>query len=137
VPDSSRYAPPEVVKSGWDTIKRHPITAVDAYGFGTLIYEVFNGAFTGGDQVALAKNIPPNMQQSYKRLINTNPRARLSIGHFLEQGSRDGGFFDSPLIHMTQGIENLGMKNEQEREEFLRFVIQCPSSKDIPTPYGF
>jgi SCY1-like protein 1 len=126
VPDSTRYAPPEVVKSGWDTIKRHPITAVDAYSFGSLIYEVFNGAFIGGDQLALAKNIPPIMKQSYKRLINTNPKARLSIGHFLEQGSRSGGFFDSPLIHMTQGIESLGMKTEQEREEFLRFVIQLP-----------
>jgi SCY1-like protein 1 len=126
VPESSRYAPPEIVKSGWDTIKRHPITAVDAYGFGALIYEVFNGSFTTGEQVILAKNIPPSMQQSYKRLTNANPKARLSVGHFLEQGSRNGGFFDTPLIHVTQGVENLGMKNEQEREEFLRFVLQLP-----------
>jgi SCY1-like protein 1 len=124
VPDSNRYAPPEVVKLGWDTIKRHPITAVDAYGFGALISEVFNGAFTGAEQIALAKNIPPSMQQSYKRLINNNPKARLSVGHFLEQGSRDGGFFDTPLILLTQGIESLGMKTEQEREEFLRYVVR-------------
>ncbi|KAI9776444.1 MAG: hypothetical protein M1839_009555 [Geoglossum umbratile] len=133
VPDSNRYAPPEVAKLGWDTIKRHPITAVDAYGFGALISEVFNGAFTGGEQIALAKNIPPSMQQSYKRLINNNPKARLSIGHFLEQGSRNGGFFDTPLIHLTQGIESLGMKTEQEREEFLSGLDEL--SDDFPEEF--
>ncbi|KAH0544690.1 hypothetical protein FGG08_001195 [Glutinoglossum americanum] len=133
VPESNRYAPPEVGKSGWDTIKRHPITAVDAYSFGTLIYEVFNGAFTNSEQIALAKNIPPSMQQSYKRLTNTNPKARLSISHFLEQGSRNGSFFDTPLIHATQGIESLGMKDEQEREEFLSELDEL--SDDFPEEF--
>jgi len=108
-----------VVKSGWDTIKRNPLTAVDSFDFGILIFEVFNGSFLGGDQVGLTKNVPPSMQQSYKRLVNTNPKLRLSVGHFLEQGTKGGGFFETPLIRLTQGIESLGLKNEAEREEFL------------------
>lgn len=47
---------------------------------------------------------------------------RLSIGHFLEQGSRSGGFFDTPLIELTDGIDNLGLKSDTEREAFLRYV---------------
>jgi len=108
-----------LAKSGWDVIKRSPHTAVDSYDFGALIYEVFNGTFSGSDQVGQTKGIPPSMHSSYKRLTNVNPKARLSVGHFLEQGQRSGAFFDSPLIKLTDGVENLGVKSESEREAFL------------------
>jgi SCY1-like protein 1 len=119
VPDAGRYTPPEL-KSGWDAIKRNPIPAVDSYNFGTLIFEIFNGDFTGQDQAGQTKNIPPSMHSSYRRLVNANPKARLSVGHFMEQGRRSGGFFETPLIKLTEGVDNLGMKSEQERDEFLK-----------------
>jgi SCY1-like protein 1 len=122
VPDSNRYAPPEVAKSGWEAVKRSPVYTVDSYDFGILIFEVFNGGYLGSDQLGQTKNIPPSMHQSYKRLLNPNPKARLSVSNFLEQGRRHGGFFQTPLIHLTDGIENLGLQDEQEREEFLRFA---------------
>lgn len=75
------------------------------------------------DQVGQTKAIPHNMQPSYKRLAHANPKARLSVGHFLEQGRRQGSFFDSPLIQLTEGIENLGLKSETERETFLQYDI--------------
>ena len=95
---------------------------MDSYNFGTLIFEVFNGDFTGGDQAGQTKNIPPTMQSSYRRLVNSNPKARISVGSFLEQGRRNGGFFSTPLIKLTESVDSLGMKSEEEREEFLRYV---------------
>jgi SCY1-like protein 1 len=121
VPDSGRYSPPEVVKTGWEAIKRHPLTAVDAYDYGILVYEAFNGSYVGADQLSAPKSISPSMQQSYKRLINANPKARISVAAFLEQGQRMGGFFETPLISITDGIESLGLKTAEEREEFLRY----------------
>ena len=120
VPDSGRYAPPEIAKAGWDAIKRNPVSAIDAYDFGVLIFEVFNGSFTGGDQAGQTKNVPPSMHQAYKRLMNGNPKARLSVSHFLEQGRKSGGFFETPLIKLTDGVENLGLKSEREREDLLK-----------------
>jgi SCY1-like protein 1 len=124
VPDSGRYTPPELAKGGWDTIKRNPLTATDAYNFGTLIFEVFNGDFTGNDQVGQTRNIPPSMHSTYRRLVNSNPKARVSVGGFLEQGRRSGSFFSTPLIKLTETVDNLGMKTEEEREEFLKYVFQ-------------
>lgn len=121
MPDSGRYAPPELAKGGWDTIKKSAHWAVDSFNFGTLVFEIFNGDYIGNDQAGQTKNIPPTMQSSYKRLVNSNPKARVSVGHFLEQGTRRGSFFDNPLIKLTEGVDNLGMKSETEREEFLRF----------------
>lgn len=120
VPDAARYTPPEVVKGGWDIIKRHPLAAVDAYGLAILIYEVFNGSCAGGDQVGKTTNIPPSMHQSYKRLCTANPKLRLSAAHFVEQGKKTGGFFQTPLIRLTDDIESLGLKNDAEREEFIK-----------------
>ncbi|KAE9377701.1 kinase family protein-like protein [Stipitochalara longipes BDJ] len=133
VPDSGRYTAPELTRSGWDAIKKNPLTAVDAYNFGTLIFEVFNGDFVGPDQAGQTKNIPPTMHSSYRRLVNSNPKARVSVGNFLEQGRRSGGFFNTPLIKLTDGVDNLGMKSEDEREEFLNDLDQL--SDDFPEDY--
>lgn len=118
-PDAARYSPPEVVKTGWEAIKRIPIPAVDAYLFGILVYEAFNAGFMSTDQLTQPKSVPVSMQPSYKRLISANPKGRLSTAQFLEQGLRSGGFFETPLIQLTDGIENLGIKSEEERDELL------------------
>ena len=121
VPDINRYAPPEISKTGWETIKKNPVSAPDSYDYGLLIYEVFNGGDIGNDSPATqTKNIPPSMQQPYKRLLNANPKARLSVAHFLEQGKRSGGFFETPLIRLSEGVENMGLKSDEERAELLR-----------------
>lgn len=122
VPESGRYAPPEIARGGWDTIKKNPLSAVDAFGLGCLVFEAFNGDFTGTDQAGQTKNVPPTMHASYKRLVNANPKARLSAAHFVDQGQRTGAFFDSPLIKLTEGIDNLGVKSESERDAFFEYV---------------
>ena len=120
VPDIGRYTPPEVAKTGWDSLRKNPTHAVDAYQYGILVSEVFNGSFSGSDQIGSTKNVPLEMQTSYKRLTHAVPKMRLSVGHFLEQGSRSGGFFDTPLIQLSDGIENLGLKSGAEKDAFLR-----------------
>jgi len=55
VPDSGRYAPPEVVNGGWSAVKKNPLSAPDSFGLGTLIYEAFNGSFMGVDQLSQAR----------------------------------------------------------------------------------
>ena len=97
------------------------MSAVDSYGFGLLIFEVFNGCVLSSDQTGQTKNVPPSMHQSYKRLLNANPKARLSVAHFRDQGRRSGGFFETPLIKLSEALEHLGLKSDGERDEFLRY----------------
>jgi SCY1-like protein 1 len=115
--------PPEISKDGWEAIRQIPTHAVDAYNFGTLIFEVFNGSFLGSDQLGQMQCIPPSMHQSYKRLLNPNPKARMSVGQFLDQGRRFGGFFQTPLIQVTEDIESLGLKADAERDELLAYEV--------------
>ncbi|KAL6706145.1 Nuclear aminoacylation-dependent tRNA export pathway component [Coniothyrium glycines] len=133
IPDAGRYMAPEIAKSGWDQIKQNPTHAVDAYDFGILIFEVFNGSYNGSDQLSQMKSIPPSMHQSYKRLLNPNPKSRMSVGQFLDQGKRVGGFFQTPLIQVTDDIENLGLKAEDERNELLSKLDEV--SEDFPADF--
>ncbi|CAD6506393.1 BgTH12-07319 [Blumeria graminis f. sp. triticale] len=135
VPNSKKYAPPELAKSSWNTIKNNPPTAVDAYNFGVLISEVFTGKFSGETQATQATNIPSDMIPGYRRLTNVNPKARISIGNFLDQGRRNGGFFSTRLIKLTEEVDQLGMKSEHEREIFLSRRDLEQLSDDFPEDY--
>lgn len=130
IPDASRYMAPEVANGGWEVVRKNPIHAVDAYDFGILIFEVFNGSFNGSEQLTQLKSIPSSMHQSYKRLLNPQPKSRMSVSDFMAQGLRLGGFFKTPLIQVTEDVENIGLKGEAEMEELLRCVnfgstMQC------------
>lgn len=104
--------------------RRLPVPAFDAYLFGILIYEAFNaGEFRSSDQLASAKSIPQNVVQPYKRMIQPNPKIRLSVAQLLAQGMRKGGFFDTPLIYVAEFVENMGVKGETQREEFFKYAI--------------
>lgn len=133
VPEFTNYFPPEVSKNGWDILKRNPASAMDSYGYGILIFEVLNGNFLNNEQVGQVKGIPSRMQQSYKRLLNANPKARLSVSHFRDQGRRDGGFFETPLIKLSEGIESLGLKDDAERADFLKELDEV--ADDFPEEY--
>ncbi|CZT20906.1 related to protein kinase family protein [Ramularia collo-cygni] len=135
VPDIGRYSPPEVVKSGWDNVRRNPTHAVDAYSYGILISEVFNAGFSGTDQIGSTKGIPGDMQSSYKRLTHAAPKMRLSLAHFLEQGVRSGGFFDTPLIQLTDNIDNMGLKTESEKDQFLNELGAIVESDEFPEDF--
>ncbi|KKY23952.1 putative protein kinase family protein [Phaeomoniella chlamydospora] len=133
MPDFGLYAAPEVANGGWTVIKKAPLAATDAYGYGILAFEVFNGSYRGADQLSQLKSIPPSMQQSYKRLVNANPKLRVSPGQFLDQGKRSGGFFETPLIRLTQDVESLGLKNEEERDIFISELDEV--SDDFPEDF--
>lgn len=112
--------PPEVAKSSWDMYRGNSWAAVDAYGIGVLISEAFNNQPIRVGQTPEAGSIPANMTQMFKRLVNPNPKLRPSVGTFLEQGRRSGGYFQTPLITFSENIDSLGLMSEGERDVFLR-----------------
>ena len=133
VSDVNRYAPPEISKTGWDAIKRNPVSAVDSYQFGLLIFEAFNGGDLGMGASGQTTNVPPSIAQAYKRLLNANPKARMSVSNFLDQGRRSGGFFETPLINLSQGVESMGLKSDEERAELLSELDEV--SDDFPEDF--
>jgi len=123
LPESGRYASPEIIKGSWNVIKSNPLYATDSWNLATLIYETFNGTFTNSEQLNNKGKIPQDMYTSYKRLLNPNPKSRLSVSQFLELGSRAGGLFSTDLIRVSQSLENMSIQSEHERETLLEYVL--------------
>lgn len=107
----------------WDSIKKNPISATDSFGYGLLCHECFAGSFASAEQATQAKAVPSDMQVAWRRLLNPSPKTRLSTANFLEQGRRIGGFFNSPLINLSEGVDQLGLMTESERDEFFGYVF--------------
>ena len=112
--------PPEVARGSWNVIRNNPVHAIDSFDYGLLVAECFNGSFVSADKATQASNIPSDMLQTYRRLFHANPKARLSTANFLEQGRRAGGFFQTSLINLTEGVDKLGLMSDGERDRFFR-----------------
>ena len=64
------------------------------------------------------------MFSAYKRLLNPTPKPRLLVSQFLELGSRAGSFFSTDLIRCSESLENISIKDDHERENFLECFLR-------------
>ncbi|KAF9910597.1 hypothetical protein EC991_006156 [Linnemannia zychae] len=120
IPESNRYAPPEVRKKSWNVVKDYELWSTDTWHYACLIYEVYNGTFTNPEQLASSGKIPPEMAPFYKNLLRPDPKTRPSVGDFLDKGMQAKGFFQNDLIQIVQFLENFSVKEPLQRDTFLR-----------------
>lgn len=137
-PGTSAYAPPEVRSQGWVTIKDSDPAAADGYALGVLLHTVFNSPDTPlptlspphpPPSASSRGSIPFALFNSFKRLLNPNPKNRLTPKKFLELGMSDSGFFQSNnLVKICLGLDNFVISNEAEKSSFLRILKDTTSS---------
>ncbi|KAF9141463.1 hypothetical protein BGX30_004760 [Mortierella sp. GBA39] len=120
IPESNRYAPPEVRKKSWNIVKDFELWSTDTWHYACLIYEVYNGTFTNSEQLASPGNIPAEMTPFYTNLLRPDPKTRPSVGDFLDRGMQAKGFFQNDLIQIVNFLENFSVKEPLQRDIFLR-----------------
>lgn len=79
------------------TIERSPPWAVDAWGLGCLIFELFNETLDRPQQLTQVGKIPAALHKDYKRLLATAPGSRLNPAKLLECP-----LFDNELVQVGQ-----------------------------------
>ncbi|EPS93604.1 hypothetical protein FOMPIDRAFT_1153884, partial [Fomitopsis schrenkii] len=149
LPESNVCAPPEVKKGGWSTLKEQSPAAADAYALGLLIHAAFNPtqpppATTQPPHppptAASRAAIPHSLFGCYKRLLNPNPKARLTPKNFLELGMAEvtgesSGFFaNNRLVKVCAGLDNLSLGSESEKASLLKTLKESASS--FPTEFA-
>lgn len=120
IPESNRYAPPEVRQKSWNVVKDFELWSTDTWHYACLIYEVYNGTFTNSEQLVLPGKIPAEMAPFYKNLLRPDPKTRPSVGDFLDKGMQAKGFFQNDLIQIVNFLENFSVKEPLQRDTFLR-----------------
>jgi len=112
-----------------------PNAAIDAYALGLLIFNLFNPTVLhppflnppyNPPQPSTRGAIPPPVWSSFKKLLNPNPKGRLTPKALLDVGvaeslGENGGFFKgNKLFKICEGLGNFGLMADGERAALLR-----------------
>lgn len=111
----ARYMAPEMARGDWAGIAAGPVSAVDSWAYGCLIYEVHSRAFTSAEQLRNVGCIPKGLLPAYQKLLASNPAARAPAGEVVTLPA----LARSPFVTANLFVEDLALKGAVEREAFL------------------
>lgn len=114
-----RYHPKEIERSGSQLhaiIRKLPISAVDAWCVGCLMFEVFQkGRFSDPREVSNIDKIPMSLRPMYKQLLRTNPESRATPGNIVKKCK----YFRHPIVLAMNFLDNIALKNVEEKDKFF------------------
>ncbi|PWZ32845.1 hypothetical protein Zm00014a_014315 [Zea mays] len=112
-----QYKPMELSKSDWASIRKSPPWAIDSWGLGCLIYELFSGAkLARTEDLRNTASIPKSLLPDYQRLLNSTPSRRLNPSKLIDNSE----FFQNKLVETIQFMEILNLKDTFEKDSFFR-----------------
>ncbi|GAB2270189.1 hypothetical protein Dimus_005093 [Dionaea muscipula] len=112
-----QYKPIELAKSDWATISNSPPWAIDSWGMGCLIFELFSGArLMKTEDLRNTASIPKSLLPDYQRLLSSMPSKRLNTSKLIENSE----YFQNKLVDTIQFMEVLSLKDSVEKDTFFR-----------------
>ncbi|KAI7749305.1 hypothetical protein M8C21_023640 [Ambrosia artemisiifolia] len=113
----SQYKPMELAKSDWTTIRKSPPWAIDSWGLGCLIYEIFAGLkLSKTEDLRNTASIPKSLLPDYQRLLSSMPSRRLNSSKLAENCE----YFQNKLVDTIHFMEILNLKDSVEKDTFFR-----------------
>ncbi|KAJ6593651.1 armadillo-type protein [Mycena capillaripes] len=138
LPEAMAWASPEIKKGGWSSLKEHDPAAADAYALGLLLHAVFNPTHPlpataspphPPPPPSSRGSIPNSVFPSFKKLLNPNPKGRLTAKGFLAIGMADTGFFaTNRLVKVCLGLDNFALSSESEKNILLRTLAESANT---------
>lgn len=115
IPD--QYKPEEYRRGDWASVPEGPPWAVDAWGLGCLIQEVYRGEPLGRtDQLREIDHVPQVLLKDYQRLLGSQPGKRYNPKKLVENSS----LFANKLVETIAFLDTLTLKDSIEKEQFFR-----------------
>lgn len=123
-----QYKPAEFAKGNWDAIHDSPPWAIDAWGLGCLIQEVFaQDQLHRTEELRRTQHIPQALLPDYQRLLASNPSKRMNPSRLT-----NSAFFSNSLVDTMAFLENFALKDDFEKDTFFK---KLPNQVDsIPPP---
>lgn len=128
---ASQYKPGEVGRGEWEAVRAAPPWAVDAWGLGCLMQELYSGhALERLEDLRRTDVIPPSLVQWYQKLLSSTPARRLSPARLVESG-----VLRTSLVQLMAFLENLALKDSQEKVRVLVLAwgggrgAKCPCAR--------
>lgn len=112
----SQYKPGEVAKQEWSTVQQGPSWAVDSWGLGCMMQEVFSGEpLRAVEQLRRTDVIPPALLADYQKLLSSQVGRRLNPAKVAESK-----FLNNRLVEVVAFMENIALKDGSEKDIFFK-----------------
>lgn len=113
-------------------------TVTDAYLFALLIHTIYNPHqslpdLTSAPTQATAGAIPRSLFPIFKRMLNPNPRTRLSTAAFIPELEKIGFWQGNNLVELVDSLEAFELASEGEKATVLRRIKE--SIATLPPPF--
>ncbi|XP_044509401.1 probable inactive serine/threonine-protein kinase scy1 isoform X2 [Mangifera indica] len=113
----AQYKSMELAKSDWAAIRKSPPWAIDSWGLGCLIYELFSGMrLSKTEELRNTASIPKSLLPDYQRLLSSMPSRRLNSSKLIENSE----YFQNKLVDTIHFMEILTLKDSVEKDTFFR-----------------
>ncbi|XP_050373284.1 uncharacterized protein LOC126790945 isoform X2 [Argentina anserina] len=113
----AQYKPVELLKSDWVAVRKSPPWAIDSWGLGCLIYELFSGMkLSKTEELRNTASIPKSLLPDYQRLLSAMPSRRLNTSKLIENSA----YFQNKLVDTIHFMEILNLKDSVEKDTFFR-----------------
>mmetsp|Transcript_8758 Transcript_8758/g.18684 ORF Transcript_8758/g.18684 Transcript_8758/m.18684 type:complete len:802 (-) Transcript_8758:459-2864(-) len=112
----NQYKPAELGKSEWETIRQSPPWAVDAWGLGCLMQEVFSTEYMQSvENLRRTDLMPQALLADYQKLLSSAPSRRLNPAKVAESK-----FLNNRLVDVVNFMENIAVKDSIEKDTFFK-----------------
>lgn len=116
----AQYKPMELSKADWALIRKSPVWAIDSWGLGCLMYELFSGTkLLKTEELRNTACLPKNLLPDYQRLLGSTPNRRLNPSKLIDNSE----FFQNKLVETIQFMDVLNLKDSVEKDSFFRKLI--------------
>ncbi|EIE25277.1 ARM repeat-containing protein, partial [Coccomyxa subellipsoidea C-169] len=112
----AQYKPAELGKADWQAVQQAPPWAVDAWGLGCLMQEVYSGQMlTRTEDLRNVASISKGLLPDYQRLLASQPTRRLNTAKLAESSA-----LRTKLVDTISFMESLAVKDSNEKDSFFK-----------------
>lgn len=80
-------------------------------------------------------SIPRILFPLWKRMLNPNPRTRLSTAAFVSEAATAGLWSNNPIANLVEGLDGFELKSEADKISLLRTIKESAAAGSIPQPF--
>jgi SCY1-like protein 1 len=112
----------------------------DTYLFALLLFSLYNPTspipnLSAQPTPSSAGAIPRALFPLWKRMLNPNPRTRLSTTAFAAEAATAGFWSDNPLVSLVESLDGFELASEGDKLGILRTIKDAAVSGGLPAPF--
>ncbi|CAD6573941.1 MAG: hypothetical protein TREMPRED_000967 [Tremellales sp. Tagirdzhanova-0007] len=131
---------PEVRKGSWGVLRDTDPAQSDTYLLALLLFSLYNfqsplPSLTSQPTPSSSGALPKSLYPLWKRMLNPNPRTRLSTTSFVSEAAATGFWTANPLSALVEGLDGFELRSEGEKLGLLRLIKETANSGSVPQPF--